>query len=364
MLLSAGLIGLPIVGKTTVFNLVTSAGAQTSGFITGKSDTNVSMAAVSDRRLDFLSKLYNPKKTAHAQVKFSDVPGLVRGASQGKGVGNAFMDGIRQADLLVHVVRAFDNPDVLHLDGLINPQRDIETIDLELLFADMEFLEQRVSRIEGGKKISKENVAELALMKKCLVQLEKEIPMSGVQLEEDERELLKNYSFFTDKPMIIVVNTDEGQFKEGNYPGKKELADLAGGRGIQLIEVCGLMEMEIGQLPTEDRDLFMIDLGIEELGADRLVRAAYHALGLISFFTVGEDEVKAWTIRRGTDARKAAGKIHSDIERGFIRAEVTKYNDLLELGTMARLKEKGLAKLEGKDYIVQDGDIINFRFNV
>jgi GTP-binding protein YchF len=322
------------------------------------------MADVPDRRLDFLAGLYKPRRTVYAQVKFSDVPGLVRGASQGKGVGNAFLDGIRQADLLVHVVRAFDNPDVLHVDGSMNPLRDVETIDLELLFADMEFLEKRIRRIEGGKKIKKENEAELAVMKKCLAQLEREIPMEKVELDEDGRELLKNYSFFTDKPLILVVNTSERQYREGDFPGKKELADFAGRKGIQLIEVCGLMEMEISRLAPEDRGLFMTDLGIEELGVERLARAAYNTLGLISFFTVGDDEVRAWTVERGTDAKRAAGKVHSDMERGFIRAEVAKFSDLAELGTMAGLKEKGLARLEGRDYIVQDGDIINFRFNV
>lgn len=363
-MLSAGLIGLPMVGKTTIFNLVTNAGAETSKFLTGKSDTNISLAPVPDPRVDFLSDLYKPRRTVHAQVKFSDVPGLVSGASQGKGVGNAFLDGIRQADLLVHVVRAFDSPGVLHVDGSVNPIRDVETVDLELLFADIDFVEKRIQRIEGGKKIKKENIEELAVMKKCLESLEKEIPMSRVDLDENDREVLKNYSFFTDKPMILVVNTDESQFRSGDYPGKEDLESLAGRRGIRLIEVCGQMEMEISQLPPEDRDLFMADLGIGELGARRLARAAYDTLGLISFFTVGEDEVKAWTIDSGTDAKKAAGKIHSDIERGFIRAEVVRYDDLKDLGNMARVKEKGLARLEGKEYIVQDGDIINFRFNV
>ncbi|MFZ5631231.1 MAG: redox-regulated ATPase YchF [Bacillota bacterium] len=363
-LLSAGLIGLPMVGKTTIFNLVTNAGAETSKFLTGKSDINVGMATVPDRRVDFLSALYKPRRTVYAQVRFSDVPGLVRGASQGKGVGNAFLDGIRQADLLVHVVRAFESPGVLHVDGSVNPLRDIETVDLELLFADMEFVEKRIQRIEGGKKVKKENLAELAVMKKLMARLENEIPMSRVELGAEEREILENYSFFTDKPVILVVNTDEDQFRNRDYPGKEGLVNLAQERGTRIIEVCGLMEMEISQLPPEDRDIFMADLGIEELGVERLARAVYDTLGLISFFTVGEDEVKAWTIDRGTEAKRAAGKIHSDIERGFIRAEVVKFSDLQQLGTMARVKEKGLARLEGKDYTVQDGDIINFRFNV
>ncbi|MCL6478670.1 MAG: redox-regulated ATPase YchF [Peptococcaceae bacterium] len=363
-MLSAGLIGLPMVGKTTIFNLVTNAGAETSRFLSGKADTNVNMATVPDSRVDFLSRLYKPRRTVYAQVQFSDVPGLVRGASQGKGVGNAFLDGIRQADLLVHVVRAFDNPGVPHVDGSVDPLRDIQTVDLELLFADMEFVEKRIRRIEGGKKIKKENLDELAVMKKLMVQLENEIPMKKVDLDAKDREILKDYSFFTDKPVILVVNTGEDQSRKGDYPGRKDLLKLAEEKETRLIEVCGLMEMEISQLPPEDREPFMADLGIGELGVERLSRAVYDTLGLISFFTVGEDEVKAWTIGRGTNAKKAAGKIHSDIERGFIRAEVVKYEDLKELGTMAKVKEKGLAGLEGKDYIVQDGDIINFRFNV
>lgn len=363
-MLSAGLIGLPMVGKTTIFNLVTNAGAETSKFLTGKSHTNVSMATVPDKRVDFLSGLYKPHRTVYAQVQFSDVPGLVKGASQGKGVGNAFLDGIRQVDLLVHVIRAFENPEVIHVDGSINPLRDVETVDLELLLADMEFVEKRIQRIEGGKKIKKENLVELAVMKKLLAQLEQEIPMSRVELDAEEREVLKNYSFFTDKPVILVVNTDEEQFRGGDYPGKEELVKMAERRGLRLIEVCGLMEVEISQLAPDDRGLFMADLGIEELGVERLARAAYDTLGLISFFTVGDDEVKAWTIEKGTDAKRAAGKIHSDIERGFIRAEVAKFSDLEELGSMSKVKENGLVRLEGREYIVQDGDIINFRFNV
>ncbi len=363
-MLSAGLIGLPMAGKTTIFNLVTSAGAETSRFLTGKPETNVFTAMVADPRVDFLSGLYNPRRTVHARVKFSDVPGLIRGASQGMGAGNAFLDGIRQADLLVHVVRAFGSPGGPHPDGEANPLRDVETVDVELLLADIDFVEKRIQRIEGGKKIKKENLAELAVMKKCLESLENGVPVSRADLAEGERETLKNYSFFTDKPMILVVNTDEDQFKTGRYPGREELKELAERRGVSLIEVCGLMEMEISRLPAEDRALFMADLGIGETGARRLARAAYDTLGLISFFTVGEDEVRAWTIKKGTNARRAAGKIHSDMERGFIRAEVVRFSDLRELGSMAGVKEKGLARLEGREYIVRDGDIINFRFNV
>ncbi len=353
-----------MVGKTTVFNLVTNAGAETSNFLSGRTETNVSMARIPDRRVDLLSGMFNPKRTIYAQVQFSDVPGLVRGSSQGKGVGNQFLDGIRNADLLIHVVRAFNNNDVLHVDGDVDPMRDIETIDMELLFADMELVEKRILRIEGGKKITKENAAELQVLKKCYTALENEVPLHSLELSEEERGLLTNYNMLTEKKVIWVINTDEDQFKSGNYPHKKEVEELAAQRGIKHIEVCGMMEAEISELPPEDREIFMSDLGLTELGVERLALAAYDTLGLISFFTVGEDEVKAWTIHRGTDAKKAAGKIHSDIERGFIRAELVKYNDLVSNGSMAKVKEKGLARLEGKEYIVQDGDIINFRFNV
>lgn len=363
-MLTCGIIGLPMVGKTTIYNLVTNAGVQTSKFLSGRAETNTTAAIVPDRRIDFLSGLYRPKKTAHAQVQFSDVPGLVRGASQGKGVGNQFLEGIRNADLLVHVVRAFEDTEVIHVDGSIDPLRDIETIDLELLLSDMDLMEKRIKRLEGGKKITKENAQELELMKKCLSSLENEIPLHKAGLTEEERAGLKNYNFLTEKPVILVINTDENQFKSGNYPGKDRVDQLVSQRGLQKLELCGLMEMEISQLPPEDQELFMADLGIESMGVDRLTRAAYETLGLISFFTVGEDEVKAWTINRDTDARRAAGKIHSDIERGFIRAEVVKYDDMFNLGSMSKIKEKGLARLEGKEYLVQDGDIINFRFNV
>ncbi len=363
-MLTAGVIGLPLTGKTTVFNLATNAGAQTSNFLSGKTETNVAMAVVPDRRVDFLSQMYQPKRTIHAQVQFSDVPGLVQGSSQGKGVGNQFLDGIRNADLLVHVIRAFNNSEVDHVEGDLNPLRDIETISMELLFADMELVEKRISRIKGGKKITKENQAELEIMEKIYACLEQEIPLSQSGLTEAEWALLVNYSFLTDKKMIWVINTDEEQFKSGNYPYKAEVEALAAEKGIKCIEVCGLMEAEISELEDEDKELFMADLGIEQLGVERLSLAVYETLNLISFFTVGEDEVKAWTIEIGDDAKRAAGKIHSDIERGFIRAEVVSYTDLVEYKTMAEVKNKGLNRLEGKEYIMQDGDIVNFRFNV
>ncbi|MQL52541.1 redox-regulated ATPase YchF [Desulfofundulus thermobenzoicus] len=363
-MLSFGIVGLPMVGKTTVFNLVTGGGAETSRFMTGKTGTNVGMARVRDPRVDFLSDLFKPRRTVYAQIQCSDVPGLVRGASEGQGVGNQFLEGIREADLLVHVLRAFNNPNVPHLDGEIDPVRDLETVSMELLFADMELLEKRVSRIKGGKKITREAAFEMEVLQKCLAGLENETPLHRQELAAEERAALRHYNFLTEKPVILVVNTDEEQFKSRSYPGRDALEKAASARGLKTIEICGEMELEISRLSPEDREIFLADLGVGELGSDRLVRTAYDQLGLISFFTVGEDEVKAWTIRQGTDAKRAAGKIHSDIERGFIRAEVVAYKDLYEQGSMAGVKEKGLARLEGKDYIVEDGDIINFRFNV
>jgi hypothetical protein len=362
--LNCGLIGLPMVGKTTIFNLLTGANAETSNFLTGKAETNIKAAVLADRRIDFLSGMYKPRKTTHALIQFSDVPGLVQGSSQGQGVGNQFLNSIRNVDMLAHVVRSFTNEDVPHVSGGIDPLRDIDTINVELLLADMEIIEKRIERIKSGKKVKKENLIELEVLEKCLNALENEISIGRLDLNEQEKSVLKNYSFLTEKPMLLVINTDEKQFKLKNYPGKDEIKAYADERGIPCLEICGRIEMEISQLPDEDREIFMADLGINESGIDRLARSAYDFLGLISFFTVGEDEVKAWTIQKGTYAKQAAGKIHSDIERGFIRAEVVKYRDLESLGSMAKVKEKGLSRLEGKEYLVEDGDIINFRFNV
>lgn len=353
-----------MVGKTTIFNLLTGAGLETSNFLTGKTETNIGTAKVPDDRVTYLSNLYQPRKTTYAQIQFSDVPGLVRGSSQGQGVGNQFLNTIRNVDMLAHVVRAFDNADLPHVDGDINPLRDVETISMELLFADMEILEKRIERIKNGKKIKKENLQELEVLKKCIDALENEVSIGRLELTEEERFVLKNFSFLTEKPLLLVVNTDEQQFKSKIYPGRDDLAVYAAEHGLPVLEICGKIEMEIGMLPDEDKEIFFADLGVVESGIDRLARTSYDYLGLMSFFTVGDDEVKAWTIKKGTDAKRAAGKIHSDLERGFIKAEVVKYRDLADLGSMAKSKEKGLYRLESKEYIVEDGDIINFRFNV
>ncbi|WP_169719290.1 redox-regulated ATPase YchF [Desulfovirgula thermocuniculi] len=363
-LLTLGIIGLPMVGKTTVFNLLTRGNARTSRFMSSRAEVNVGAAQVKDRRVAFLSALYRPRKTTYAQVQCSDVPGLVRGSSEGMGLGNQFLEAIRNADLLVHVLRAFRNPAVLHVEGDVDPYRDFETVRLELLLADLELVERRMERIRSGKKMSKEAAFELEVLAKCLQALENEIPLHQAGLTEEERLALRNYSFFTEKPMILVVNTDEEQFKSRRYPGQEKVERIALEKGLKVFTICAQLEMEIAQLPPEERQAFLSDLGVEELGSERLVRAAYEQLGLISFFTASEEEVRAWTVRRGTTAKKAAGKVHSDMERGFIRAEVISFDDLFRAGSMARARESGLVRLEGKDYVVQDGDVIYFRFNV
>lgn len=359
-----GLVGLPLVGKTTFFNLLTNAHAEISNFSSGKVSSNIGTAKVPDERIDFLTLMYKPRKITYAQIDFIDVPGLVSGSSTGKGVGNQFLEDIRKVDALVHIVRAFENSEVLHSDGSIDPMRDIETISLELLFADLAVIDNRITRIQGGKKVTKENLAELEVLKKCKEALENGKLIHQISLNDEEKDLLKSFSFLSEKPIMLAVNIDEAGLKNKNYIQKDEIAKYAAERNIPMIEVCAKAEMEISELPAEDREMFMEELGIEQSGIALLSSTTYSYMGLISFLTAGEDEVKAWTIKKGTDAKKAGGKIHSDIERGFIRAEVIRYNDLHELGSTAKLKEKGLYRLEGKEYIVHDGDIINFRFNV
>jgi GTP-binding protein YchF len=360
---SCGIIGLPMVGKTTVYNLLTGARVKTSDYFSGKTEANVGMARVPDRRIDFLSNLYKPKKTTYAQIEVIDVPGLVRGASEGQGIGNAFLDTVRRVDALIHVVRSFES-EVEHVEGSINPLRDVETVLYELLMADIEFVDKRITRINESKKKPPQAALEVAVLSKVLSHLEQELPFSSLDLSDTERETIMNYTFLTDKPIIVVVNLDDKQLSLGSYPGRTELHAYCAKSGISLLEISANSEMEIGDLEGEERDLFFAELCITEPGIDRIAQAAYHVLGLISFFTVGDDEVRAWTIRSGTTARSAAGKIHSDLERGFIRAELMKYEQLKEHGSAQKLKEKGLVSLEGKDYLVEDGDILSIRFNV
>lgn len=352
-----GLVGLPLSGKTTLFNLLTGVDTTEGG---SGQRPNIATARVPDRRIDFLSALFKPRRTVYAQIDFVDLPGLNISEQQTKGK-NPFLTSVRNVDALVAVIRVFRNG-LPHILEEIDPGRDLEIIHTELLFDDWGVIEKRLKRLEEKKK--KENEVEMALLTRCQRELEEEGRLRNLSFSDEEKEILRGFGFLTLKPLLIVLNLDENQFTEGGYPEKDSFQATLQEKGFPSIEVAGLIEKEINELSEDDRQLFLQDLGITETGIDRLARAVYHHLGLIPFFTVGEDEVKAWTIPQGTLAVKAAGKIHSDIERGFIRAEVVSFRDLQEHGSMAALREKGLFRLEGKDYLVQDGDIINFRFNV
>ena len=359
-----GIVGLPTTGKTTLFNLLTGQNLETTGFSTGKVEAHTGIARIPDDRIDFLAEQYKPKKTTYATIELIDVPGLAKGASTGKGVGNQFLDSVRKADALIHLVRVFDNRQAMHPDGSIDPLRDVETLSMELLFSDLGVIENRVARIDAGKKITKEHLIEKDVLEKCRETLENGQLLHELDLNDEERELISNFGFLSEKPMMLVVNVDEKQLAEGTYPQKEALGEYCAAHQLPLIVLSAQTEQEINQLEEEERALYMEELNIREPGIHQVARASYEMLGLISFMTVGEDEVRAWPIRRGTVARRAAGKIHTDIEKGFIRAEVTAFSDFHEHPSMVKLKELGKVRLEGKEYVVQDGDIINFRFNV
>ncbi|HHY13075.1 MAG TPA: redox-regulated ATPase YchF [Thermoanaerobacterales bacterium] len=356
-----GIIGLTTSGKTTLFNLLTKSEIATEAFSSGKWEANIGMANVPDKRIDFLSDMFKPKKTTYAQIQFIDVPGLEKG---GGADAAGFLEVIRQVDAVVHVVRAFENNLVPHSEGLVDPLRDIDVLTTELLFADLAVIENRLRRMEEDKKLRKGKEKEIEVLNKCKDILEDGKPISTAGLTESELDIIKSYSFISEKPMLIVVNLDEGQFEEQNYPTKDELNKYAKDKNIPVIELSALLEMEIDKLEDEDKRLFMDELSIKEPGISLVARKIYDYLGLISFFTVGEDEVKSWSISKGTVAKKAAGVIHSDLERGFIRAETIAYDDLKESGSISAARGKGLFRLEGKEYLVQDGDIINIRFNI
>lgn len=352
-----GIIGLPQVGKTTLFNLLTNA----AGGAASARDTHVGMARVPDRRIDYLARLYKPRKTIYAQIKFTDIPGFSGGSAKGV---NPFLQAVRDVDALVHVVRVFETDALPHPEGSVDPRRDIEQIGLELIFHDLGLIENKLARLEKEKRRNKEAELELAAILRAKEALEAGRMMAAVDFPEEEASAIRGYTFLSNKPMILAVNVSEEQLLAGDYPGKADVAAYAAQHDLAVVEFCGRIEEELAELSPEDRAQFMAEYGIHEPGIDRLARAAYDKLGLISFFTVGPDEVRAWTIRRGTDAKRAAGKIHSDIEKGFIRAEVFRFADLERLGSETAVREHGLWRLEGKDYQVEDGDIINFRFNI
>lgn len=361
---NCGIIGLPNVGKSTIFNALSSAGAQASNYPFTTIDPNVGIVEVPDARLFKLNEMYHPKKLTPTTIEFVDIAGLVKGASKGEGLGNKFLANIREVDAVVHVVRCFKDPDVVHVDGDIGPRRDIEVIETELMLADLETVEKRLFKkqkdAKGGDKAAR---AEAELLERIKGLLEKGHPVRKGDYSEEEAALVRGFFLLSSKPVLYVANVSEDD-TGGGSDMVAEVSKVAESEGARAVVICGKTESEIAALAPEDRPAFLDALGLKESGLDRLVRAGYELLGLITFFTVGEDEVKAWTVPAGTKAPQAAGKIHSDFEKGFIRAEVVAYEDLVWLGSWHAAKEKGVLRSEGKDYTVKDGDCLLFRFNV
>ena len=361
-----GIVGLPNVGKSTLFNAITNAGAEVANYAFCTIEPNVGVVAVPDYRLDELAKMYSPKKITPAVIEFVDIACLVKGASKGEGLGNKFLSHIREVDAVIHVVRCFDNDDIMHVSGSVDPKRDIETINLELILSDLEILDRRIDRTAKAAKGDKSLLTELEFLKRLKTELENGVSARAVEADDDEKTILADIGLLSAKPVIYACNMSEDDFASNieNNERYKAVCEIAKAEGAEVLPICAELEAEISSLSKEEKEMFLSDAGIESGGLDMLIQRSYNLLGLISYLTAGEPEVRAWTIKKGTKAPQAAGKIHSDFERGFIRAEVISFDELMACGSMQAAKEKGKIRSEGKDYVMQDGDIVLFRFNV
>ena len=359
-----GIVGLPNVGKSTLFNAITNAGAECANYPFCTIEPNVGVVPVPDERLDNLAKMYNPQKVTHAVIEFVDIAGLVKGASKGEGLGNKFLSHIRETDAICQVVRCFEDSNIIHVDGIINPVRDIETINLELVFADLETVEKRIDRASKLIKGDKKYQLEFDTWKKVRDALQNGKPARSLEYTDEELEIVRDGFLLTMKPILYVANVSEDQLLDENDANVNSVKEYAKQDKAEVIKLCVKIEEELSSLDGNDKKEMLEALGLEESGLDKVIKASYDLLGLMSFLTAGEPEVRAWTIKKGTKAPQAAGKIHSDIERGFIRAEIVSYDDLMREGSMTAAKEKGLVRSEGKEYIMQDGDIVLFKFNV
>lgn len=361
-----GIVGLPNVGKSTLFNAITNAGAQSANYPFCTIEPNIGMVSVPDERLDKLAEIYEPNKFTPATIEIVDIAGLVKGASKGEGLGNKFLSHIREVNAILHVVRCFENDDITHVDGSINPERDIETINLELILADLDVLAKRIDNRKKALKGDKKIATEIDFLQRLYSEMENGKTARSVEISDDEKEYLKEVSLLTIKPVIYACNMSENDFTGGieNNENFNKVVEIANTEGAETLPICAEIEAEIATLDDDEKEMFLADLGLEKSGLERLIKKSYTLLGLISFLTAGKKEVRAWTIKNGTKAPQAAGKIHTDFERGFIRAEIVSFNDLVSLGSLSACREKGLVRSEGKDYVMKDGDIVEFRFNV